>query len=73
MNNTRTNKAVHNLGNIQRCGEINGYLELFSPVRNFPQLNELLGAVGNELRAVRFCSIRQTSKVQALTKFAKIF
>jgi hypothetical protein len=52
MSSIRTNKAVHNLGNIQRYGEINKYLELFSPVRNVPQLNKPLGTIGNELRAV---------------------
>jgi hypothetical protein len=49
------NKAVHNLGNIQRYGEINEYLELFSPVYNVPQLNKPLGTIGNKLRAVRHC------------------
>jgi hypothetical protein len=55
MSSTRTNKAVHNLGNIQRYGEINEYLELFSPVRNVPQLNKPLSTISNKLRAVCHC------------------
>jgi hypothetical protein len=49
------NKAIHNLGNIQRYGEINEYLELFSPVCNISQLNELFSTISNELQAVRHC------------------
>jgi hypothetical protein len=43
------NKAVYNLGNIQRYRKINKYLKLFFPVRNVSQLNEPLGTIGNEL------------------------